>query len=119
MCTDFTVCTPFCALLKKITTAFSRYVEAIENGERWALERVLDTVARQDGFATINRTEISGPDGGPIEGRQAAIQHLQVAPETWGKAIEKIESMGLLSPGDEEAPASETIGLPCLPNSDS
>ncbi len=47
--------------------AFSRYIEAIDAGERWALERVLDTVARQDGFAIVNRTEISGPDGGPID----------------------------------------------------
>ncbi len=46
---------------------FTKYLDAIHSGERWALERVLDTVARQDGFAIVNRTEISGPDGGPID----------------------------------------------------
>ncbi len=52
---------------KTSSALVGHFMRAIQSGERWAIERGLDTVAKADGLAIVNRTEISGPDGGPID----------------------------------------------------
>ncbi len=88
----------------------SKYIEAIERGERWAIERALDTVGRRDGLSLVNRTEISGPDGGPLDRIEVEYiapppERLQIDADTWQELAGKIESMGLLpppEPGDKD-----------------
>ena len=48
--------------------------DAVDGGERWAIERILDTRGRRDGLALVNRTEISGPEGAPIASQSRVIE---------------------------------------------
>jgi hypothetical protein len=44
--------------------AYSKFNEAIKSGERWALERVLDTSARRNGHGLVQHQAIDHTSGG-------------------------------------------------------
>ena len=48
------------ATSKLDAVAYKSFIKAIEAGERWAVERVLDTSARRDGHGMTDHAKISG-----------------------------------------------------------
>lgn len=55
-------------------TAELKLIEAIRNGEPWAIQFYLKTQHRDRGY--VDRQEVSGPDGGPI--RQERITRIVI-----------------------------------------
>jgi len=50
------------------TLAYKSFHKAISDGERWAVERILDTTARRNGHNIVTRHEIDHTNGGePFE----------------------------------------------------
>jgi len=46
------------------TLAYQSFHKAIANGERWAVERILDTTARRNGHGIVDHKQIDHTSGG-------------------------------------------------------
>lgn len=52
-----------------VATAIRSFFKAVEAGERWAVERVLDTMGRRDGLGLVHRAAVDHTsDGERVEG---------------------------------------------------
>ena len=57
------------ATCKLDAVAYKSFIKAIESGERWAVERVLDTSARRDGHGSVQHAHLDHTsDGEKITG---------------------------------------------------
>ncbi len=81
---------------KQRAMVIGQYLKALNSGERWAIERGLDTIAKDEGLSSTPKLEISTPQGRPLETRNLTAG---ISEEVFRQAVDKLAALKAPDPG--------------------